>query len=884
MIDSRFLDGVRFAKVTLKNGLDVIVRHQEQLPLVAINLWYHVGSKDEQRNQRGFTHLFEHLMFEGSEHYPGDFFQHLQRWGANVNGSTSSDRTNYFVDLPAAHAELALAMESDRMAHLLGALTEEKLRIQKDVVKNEYRQNYANRPYGLVGSILAEALYPPQHPYSWLTIGVMEDIDRATMEDVGGFFRRYYVPSNASLAIVGAWDEDRALAQAERYFGEIPGGAPALLRWTPEPVLGTGQEIVLHDRVELDRLYLVWPTVRQFHDDDAALILLGDVLGRGKSSRLYRKLVIDEQIAQDVSAYQGGRELAGSFGIVVTVRPSRSIGQARDLIDSELQALADAEAGADEFARVQNLRVASFYFALEHLGGFGGIADRLNAYNVFRGDPSLITTDVGRFRMATPGQLRDVARRYLAGQAHVALSVLGRKPAPHPAVLDRAVAPPRGEPAGYRAPVPRIVPLRCGLPLWVFPRSDLPTVAGSIVIVGGAGVQPGNRPGLAQLTVDMLDEGTASRTAAALAMAAEATGGSLAATCGWDGTYVGFRCLGPDLAAMLDLAADVTIRPTFPEPEWRRVHGQTLAALQAERDSAEARAYRALLRGLYDPQHPYRFPLVGTEESVRAITADDLGAFHARCLVPGQAAVVVAGDVEPETLADELDRHLAAWDGPALTLPEIPWATQATRPRLLVLDRPGAPQAVVRAGHRGIARLDPAYEALLLFNQIFGGQFTSRLNEKLREQRGFTYGVRSTFECRRGAGPFSIGTSVQSDRLAEALDDIRLELQAILTSRPPTQEELDDARRALTEGQPRSFETPSALVNRYANLLVHGLPADHEAGFTDRLHGIDRDALIDAARNHIHPEAMVFVVVADVGQVVESLKRLDWAELELIQD
>jgi zinc protease len=566
------------------------------------------------------------------------------------------------------------------------------------------------------------------------------------------------------------------------------------------------------------------------------------------------------------------------------LRPTRSIAHAQELIESELEALAAAEVGEEEFARVQNLRTASFFFGMEQMGGFGGIADRLNAYNVFRGDPGLITADVQRFRTATRGQLREVAVRYLAGTPRVTLSVLGRKSTRRGAVLDRRVAPSRGEAAGFRAPVPHILTLRCGLPLWVFPRGELPTVAGSIVITGGASTQPLSRPGLAPLTADMLDEGTASRSAAEIAMVIEAMGASLSASCGWDGTYVGFRCLKPDLAATLDLAADITRNPTFPATEWRRVHGQTLAALQTERDSAEARAYRALLAALYDPQHPYRFPLAGTEENVRATTTDDLKAYHARWLVPGLSAVVVAGDVAPEPLAEELDRRLAAWHGPALDLPPIAEVPLATRPRLLVLDRPGAPQAVVRAGHRGIARLDPAYEPILLFNQVFGGQFTSRLNEKLREQRGFTYGVRSQFECRRGAGPFSIGTSVQSDRLAEALDDIRLELEAIVTSRPPTQEELDDARRALIEGQPRHFETPSALVNRYASLLVHGLPADHEAGFTERLHRIERDALIDAARAHIHPGAMVFVVVADAAQVVESLKRLGWADLELIED
>jgi zinc protease len=884
MIDSTPLDDFRFTKTTLKNGLDVIVRHQAQLPVVAINLWYHVGSKNEERSQRGFTHLFEHLMFEGSEHYPGDFFKHLQRVGANINGSTSSDRTNYFVDLPTAHTELAMAMESDRMAHLLGALNDEKLRIQKDVVKNEYRQNYANRPYGMVWSLLAEALYPPQHPYSWLTIGVMEDIERATMDDVSAFFGRYYVPGNASLSVVGDLDEDRAIALAERYFGPISGGTPALRPWAPAVALAEDREIVVHDRVELDRIYMAWPTVPHFHGDDAPLVLLSDVLSRGRASRMYRKLVIEEQIAQDVSVYQSGRELAGSFGVVVTLWPSRLIAHVRELVEAELAAVETADVDDEELRRVQKLRTASFYFALEHIGGFGGVADRLNAYNVFRGDPGLIGSDLQRFRAATAAEIRDVARRYLAGKPRVALSVIGRKDTGRGTTLDRKAAPPRAEPARYRSPTPQILRLRCGLPLWVFPLKDLPTVAGSIVMAGGAGLQPLDLPGLTQLTADMMDEGTTTRTAAQIATEAESMGASISASCGWDGSYVGFKCLADDLGPTLDLAGDILINPSFPEVEWQRVLGQTLAALRAEKDSAESRGYRALLQALYGPRHLYRFPLGGTEESVRSISVDDLRAFHASCLVPGQAAVVVAGDVVPETLADELDRRLATWRGPEIQLPRIPDVELSTRPRLLVLDRPGAPQAVVRAGHRGIDRLAPAFDRMLLFNQILGGQFTSRLNAKLREERGFTYGVRSNFECRRGAGPFSIGTSVQSEKVAEALEDIRHELSAFVTGRPPTQDELDDARRALVEGQPRHFETPSSLVSRYASLLIHGLPADHEAGFADRLFQIDRESLIEAARTLLHPDALVIVVVADAAQVMESLKRLDWADPELIQE
>lgn len=875
------LPEIGFRKLTLDNGLDVIVRRQGPLPLVAVNLWYHVGSKNEERRQRGFAHLFEHLMFEGSEHYPGDFFKPLQRRGASVNGSTSTDRTNYFVDLPAAHAELALAMESDRMGCLLPALSDEKLRVQKDVVKNEYRQNYANRPYGMVWRILAEALYPPDHPYSWLTIGVMEDVEAATRDDVEAFFRRYYVPSNASLCLVGDLDEDRALALAERYFGPLAGGAKALRRRVPPVVLDRSEELTLYDSVELDRYYEVWPTVAHFDDDDAPLALLADVLSRGKSSRLYRKLVVEAGVAQDVTAYQSSRELAGSFGGVVTLRPGQSWERARELFVAELADIAQHGLEPGELERVKNGRLASFVYAMDNIGGFGGVADRLNAYNTYKGDPGWLTADLNRFQATTAEAVVAAAHRYLAGRPSIRLTVLGKKArtAESPP-LDRSVPPQSAAAVPFRAPVPEIITLRSGLPLWVIPRRDLPIVAATIALGGGAGVQPVGQAGLADLTTSMMDEGTASRSSIALAREAEAMGTSLSTSCGWEGSYVGLQCLTPHWPASLDLAVDVLRNPSFPETEWSRIHGQTLAALRAEHDSAEARAHRGLLRALYGAEHPYSLPIHGAAAIVARLGRDDVRQFHETFHGPSRAACIVAGDVDPDTVARALEDGLAGWSGPDAPRPELPRAARAGAPRIVLLDRPGAPQAVVRVGHVGLARLDPDYTDVLVANQVLGGQFTSRLNAKLREEKGFTYGVRSHFDCRRGAGPFFIGASLQTDRLAEALADLRAEVEALVGDRPPTAAELDDARRALIEGQARQFENPGALVSRYAALFVHDLPPDHHARFAERLEAVTVDTMAAAARRQIEPGALVAVVVADASIVLGPLRALGWGEVE----
>ncbi len=355
------LPQMAYRKTTLSNGLDVVAKVETKLPIVSVNLWYHVGSKEEETGSRGFAHLFEHLMFEGSKNHPGDFFKPLQRLGAAVNGSTSSDRTNYFVDLPVAHVETALAMESDRMGNLLPAISEEKLQIQKGVVKNEYLQNYANRPYGMVGSLLAEAMYPSDHPYRWMTIGRMEDVEGASLAKVEAFFRRYYVPGNASLCLAGDLDEDRAFALAERFFGGIDGGCRAPLLISPELSLDRDVDVLLRDRVELERIYLSWHTAPRFHLDDAPLVLLADVLTSGRASRLHRRLVVEEEIAQDVSAWQSGRELAGSFGVAVTIRKGKSVERAGEIVLEELERIANHGVTPDELAPPPRLGSRAFF-------------------------------------------------------------------------------------------------------------------------------------------------------------------------------------------------------------------------------------------------------------------------------------------------------------------------------------------------------------------------------------------------------------------------------------------------------------------------------------------------------------------------------------------
>jgi zinc protease len=413
---------ISFTKETLPNGLDVIVHEDHHAPLVAVSVWYHVGSKNERPGLTGFAHLFEHLMFEGSAHQPRGYFEPLQQAGAAVNGSTSADRTNYWEVVPADAAELALWMEADRMGWLLPALTEARFKTQREVVLNERRQNYENRPYGLAQFAVHEALYPPAHPYRWPTIGDPADLRAATLDDVREFFTRFYHPANASLAIAGDIETADALRLATRWFAEIARGPAVGLVQAPAASPG-GARVVLEDRIELPRLYLAWPTAPLFAPGDAALDLLSDVLANGRASRLYRRLIHDERKVADVAASQGSRELGSAFQVVATAAPGSSLAEIEAVIGEELRAIAADGPTKEELERGRRQAEASFVYRLQTLGGFGGRADQLNAYNVYRGTPDYVDEDLRRYLDVTAADLAEAARMLDPSQA-TALSVV----------------------------------------------------------------------------------------------------------------------------------------------------------------------------------------------------------------------------------------------------------------------------------------------------------------------------------------------------------------------------------------------------------------------------------------------------------------------------
>ena len=418
---------IPYSRHTLENGLDVLVHEDHGCPIVAVNLWYHVGSKNETSGRTGFAHLFEHLMFEGSQHYDKGYFQPLQEAGALLNGSTNADRTNYWEVVPTNALELALWMESDRMGYLLPALTDAKFENQREVVLNERRQNYENRPYGFAGMALMAALYPSDHPYSWMTIGAAEDIRAARLDDVRAFFQTHYRPRNASLALAGDVDTERAIDLAASYFGELDAGdTPPAVQATAPPPNTTERRLLLEDRVELPRLYIVWHSPSMFGEEDAELDLVAEVLASGKTSRLYRSLVYDDRMATEIAASQNSRELCGYFQVVATAAPGRTLTELDRAIREAIATFVDEGPSGREIERCQAQAEANFVYRLQTVGGFGGKSDQLNAYNVFIGDPGFFERDLDRYRRVTAASMQRVARDRLAPERRVLLSVVPR--------------------------------------------------------------------------------------------------------------------------------------------------------------------------------------------------------------------------------------------------------------------------------------------------------------------------------------------------------------------------------------------------------------------------------------------------------------------------
>ncbi|HYJ84923.1 MAG TPA: pitrilysin family protein [Pyrinomonadaceae bacterium] len=891
------LPPIKVTEFKLKNGLRVILHEDHSTPIVGVNLWYHVGSKNEVPGKTGFAHLFEHMMFQGSKNYDDDYFKPIQEAGGTLNGSTNPDRTNYFEVVPSNFLELALFMEADRMGGLLDVINETKLANQRDVVKNEKRQNYDNTPYGLIGAKINETLYPASHPYHWLTIGSLEDLTAASMEDVKDFFRRYYTPRNASLAIAGDFNPAEARRLVEKHFGKIAGGPPVTRPNAAQPVLTESREIVMQDRVAFPRLYLVWPTRPAYDKDEAATDTLANILGGGKSSRLYKTLVYDRQIAQDVNAGNNAQEIAGRFQITATARPGKTLEELESAINAEVEKIKKEGPTQDEVDRSYNATEAAFIFRMQTLQGKN---DQLNQYATFVGKPAYFQQDLSRYRRVTPEDVKRAANAYLI-EHRLKASVVPQGKERNTTSAPPAETPPSAaetaaaaqatkrtaeSPAKWKLPTPKADPrltlpqiqrhrLSNGLEVVVVEHHELPVVTMNLVVKSGSAADPQNRAGLASLTADLLDEGTKKRSALEISNALTDIGARLGTAADWDSNSANITTLSRHVDRALDIYADVLTNPAFLDDELKRMRARRLNVVKQQRDNAGAIASVVYASILYGRNHPYGHPAIGDEDSLKDIKAADVRGFYETFYRPNNASLIVVGDVKSETILPKLERAFAGWQRADVPTMEIPNAHGRERAGLYIVDRPGSAQSVINIGQVGVARSTPDYFPLLVLNTMLGGQFVSRVNLNLREDKGYTYGARTAFDYRRGAGPFVASAGVFTNVTKQSIAEFMKELRGVRGEIPITEKELEFSKQAIIRGYPRGFETPGQIANRLSDVVLYGLPDDYFNNYIQKVRGVTLADVQRVANRYLDPSKMAILVVGDRKVIEPGLRSLE---------
>jgi zinc protease len=875
---------IPFQRFVLPNGLTLIVHEDHKAPIVAVNVWYHVGSKNEKPGRTGFAHLFEHLMYNGSENYDKDFFGPLEQAGAtDMNGTTNEDRTNYFQNVPVNAVDLALWMESDRMGHLTGAISQAKLDEQRGVVQNEKRQG-ENEPYGKVWDFLTPKLYPTNHPYAWTVIGSMEDLDAAKLDDVKDWFRTYYGAANAVIVVAGDIDAETAKQKVEKYFGDIPAGPPVTRQrsWVAKRT-GT-QRGIMQDRVPQARIYKVWNMPAWGTADADYLNLVSDVLSSGKTSRLYKRLVYDDQTATDVRAYVDLREIGSLFVIEATARPGVELGRVEQAVDEELARLLATGPTAAEVRRVKTQYRAGFIRGIERIGGFGGKSDVLALGEVFAGRPDFYQVRLGRAGKATPAGLMSAARRWLSD------GVYNLEVQPYPefqsasSKADRSKLPEPGAPPDTKFPELERATLSNGLKIILARRPSIPQVRLDLHLDAGFAADQGGTPGTASLAMAMLDEGTTTRSALQISEQLAQLGANLSTGSKLDASTVSLDVLKENLDASLEIYGDVILHPSFPRTDFERLKKQRLAQIQQEKADPVGLALRVFPGLLYGPGHAYANPWTGsgTEESTTRIGRDDLVRFHRAWFKPNHATLVVVGATTMAEIKPRLERLLAGWKPGEVPVKNITTVEQQRSPVVYLIDRPGSLQSLIIAGNVAPPKANPREVGIQTMNGVLGSDFSSRVNMNLREDKHWSYGAYTFFRDARGQRPFVAYAPVQTDKTKEAIVELDRELRGIVKERPIQPAELARSQASLTLTLPGSWETMSALAGAIGNIVTFGLDDRYYDTFAEKVRAQTIQSLSDAAAEAVHPDKLIWVVVGDRAKIEPGLRELKLGEIRLI--
>jgi len=861
----------------LENGLTVIVHTDQSTPTVFVGMWYGVGSKDEPDGKTGFAHLFEHLMFQGTENREGEYFSPFMDAGATgMNGTTSEDRTNYYATVPTGALDMALWMESDRMSYLLGAITQEALDEQRGVVKNEKRQR-ENRPYAQMPDRIRAGLYPVDHPYRHSIIGSMEDLDNASVDDVHEWFNTYYGASNVVLVLAGDIDLETAKKKVTHYFSEAPAGVPLVYpkKWIPN--LPDNRKESMYDRVGQTRISRVWALPGLNDRDTTLMYLVNESLVGNKNSPLQKTLVDDLQLATNVRGSAYGRVLSGEYTLTIDLKPGVTYEDVMPIVDRIIGEY--LEDGPDKQI-VENAKLGVNMYMIGALERTSAIGRVLAEGYLYSDDPMYINKELQWLNAATPSELRETAGRWLT-RGYYELTVLPfpEYQAAEPEV-DRSTIPEVSADANISFPDVETAMLDNGMRVVVATRATLPIVDVSIRIGAGSTASPAEAPGLASFAMSLMDKGTKKYDAHELAAEKDAIAMSGQLQAGTEESSFGYRILHSKLEESMELAAEVLRNPTYPDDELNKLKQKIAAWLSTLEKSPSSAAGSLFERAIYGSDSP--MGSVWTPELVAQVDRDLLVDFHGREITPDNMTVFMIGDIGIDEATEVVERAFGKWRADAESGRKPIGNARSAEPRVILVDHPEAPQSTIYAGH-ALPPYDPATSTeLYIMNGVFGGGFEARINMNLREDKHWSYGMRSGIQQNTSGDQYlAVSGSVQSDKTMESMQEIMKEFEEFVTTRPATETEVSRVKINRMRSLPDTFSTNRGFLASIMTSDSYGLPFDYAEKLADRIDAVTTDAVNDRAQSVIAPDSLTWVVVGDLTQIEDKVRSLGYGEVEV---
>ncbi|MEP6583944.1 MAG: pitrilysin family protein [Ginsengibacter sp.] len=867
---------IPYTKYVLDNGLTLIVHEDHKSPIIAFNVWYHVGSKNEKPGKTGFAHLFEHLMFNGSQHFNDDFFKLMDKIGATeINGTTNNDRTNYFEDFPVSALDKVLWAESDRMGFMVNAIDSAKLAEQRGVVQNEKRQG-ENEPYSVSQELTAKSTYPSAHPYSWTVIGSLEDLDAASLDDVKGWFKSHYGPNNSVVVIAGDIKPQEAYEKVKKYFGDIPASPPESKqeKWVAK-MTGTHYQVA-QDRVPQARLEKTWNIPGWGTKDAIFLNLLTDVLTSGKTSRLYKRLVYDSLLASNVNSYTDDKEIAGQFVISADAKPGVELVKLNEIINQELKKIFSQGVTTEELERAKTRYFSNFIKGVERIGGFGGKSDILALSATYGGSADYYKTMQKIIKSATPADIKKSANDWLTDGEYVLQIVPFGNFSTIATTLDRNEQPSIGAAPVVKFPDINEFTLSNGLKVSLVTRTAVPVINMSLMVNAGYAADQFGLPGLALLTGNMITEGTKTKTSLQISDRLADLGANLYGYSNLDNSYLNLNALKTNFDASLNLFADVLINPTFPQKDFVRVQKEQLLRIKQEEASPFSMGLRLLPGLLYGSGHAYSnsFTGSGTTESVNKISRNDVVKFHDTWFVPNNVVLVVVGDITANQLKTKLENAFALWKKGTVPEKNIKGVAVADKPAVYIIDKPGALQSIILAAEISTSATDPDYEALKMTNRILGGEFTSRINMNLRENKHWSYGAGSVNLDAKGPGFFVGYAPVQTDKTKESITEMLNEMRNYIGDKPASEEEFKKVQNNAVSQLPGIWETNDAVMNTLQDAITYNRGNTYLSNYASMLQHLNISDIQKAAVKMIKPNNLVWVIVGDREKIEKGIKDL----------